>query len=112
MITEHAYLYVKPGAEADFEAAFTEASDLMAASPGFRGLTISRSIRDEGVYLLLVRWKALEDHLTGWRESQAFLEWSLLLHKYYDPFPVVDHFEEFRIVLPEQAVPWTQPLGG
>lgn len=106
MITEHAYLYVKPGSEHAFEVAFDEAAQLMATMPGFRGLTISRSIRDIGTYLLLVRWKSIEDHLLGWRESQEFLQWSLLLHKYYDPFPTVEHFEEFSIVLPEKAVPW------
>jgi len=100
MITEHAYLYVKPGSELDFETAFPEAAAIMASTPGFRGMTLSRSVRQPGMYLLLARWKTVDDHLIGFRQSQAYLEWSLLLHKYYDPFPEVEHFEEMHVTLP------------
>jgi heme-degrading monooxygenase HmoA len=100
VITEHALLYVKPGDEARFEEVFPEAADLMSQTPGFCGLTISRSVANVGEYLLLVRWMTVEDHIRGWRNSQQFLEWSLLLHKYYDPFPTVQHYEEMLIIFP------------
>jgi heme-degrading monooxygenase HmoA len=44
-------------------------------------------------YLLLVEWRNLEDHTIGFRESAAYLEWKKLLHHYYEPFPIVEHFE-------------------
>ena len=44
-------------------------------------------------YLLLVEWETLEAHTAGFRQSAAYLEWKLLLHHNYEPFPVVEHYE-------------------
>ena len=35
----------------------------------------------------------LEDHTVGFRQSTQYLEWKKLLHHYYDPFPIVEHYE-------------------
>jgi heme-degrading monooxygenase HmoA len=43
-------------------------------------------------YLLLVNWRALEDHTIGFRGSAQYNEWSALLHQFYDPFPKVEHY--------------------
>jgi heme-degrading monooxygenase HmoA len=43
-------------------------------------------------YLLLVTWRALEDHTEGFRQSTEYEDWRRLLHHYYDPFPTVEHF--------------------
>jgi heme-degrading monooxygenase HmoA len=43
-------------------------------------------------YLLLVRWRTLEDHTQGFRGSPQYQEWKRLLHHFYDPFPTVEHF--------------------
>jgi heme-degrading monooxygenase HmoA len=43
--------------------------------------------------LLLVEWETLEAHTEGFRNSEAYQEWRALLHHFYDPFPVVEHFE-------------------
>lgn len=94
MITEHVELPVIPGREDEYEAAFERAKPLIAASPGFRGLSLSRCIERPNAYLLLVRWETIEDHLVGFRESPAYQEWRALLHHFYNPFPVVEHFTE------------------
>jgi heme-degrading monooxygenase HmoA len=93
MIIEHAELPVAPGREAEFEAAFATAKALIAASPGFGGLTLSRGIERPNVYLLLVEWESVDAHQVGFRGSPAYDEWRALLHHFYDPFPVVEHFE-------------------
>lgn len=92
MIVEHAVLPVATERSADFEAAFTRAKSIIAASPGFRRLTLSRGVENPGTYLLIVEWDSLEDHTEGFRGSAAFQEWRDLLHHFYDPFPVVEHF--------------------
>ncbi|MFC3962736.1 antibiotic biosynthesis monooxygenase family protein [Nocardia jiangsuensis] len=92
MITEHALLPVRPGREAEFEAAFARARPLIAGSPGFRGLTLSRSAETPTTYLLLVLWDSIEQHTVGFRGSPEYAEWKALLHHFYDPFPVVEHF--------------------
>ncbi|MGW0047699.1 antibiotic biosynthesis monooxygenase family protein [Nocardia cyriacigeorgica] len=96
MITEHALLNVVPGREADFETAFAQARTIIAAMPGFRELTLSRSIESPSTYLLLVQWDRLEDHTVGFRQSPEYLRWKALLHHFYDPFPDVTHFRLVR----------------
>jgi heme-degrading monooxygenase HmoA len=92
VILEHALLPVRPGQEAAFEAAFTEARAIIAAMPGFGGLTLSRCVERPGTYLLLVHWERLEDHTESFRGSPEYGRWRALLHHFYDPFPTVEHF--------------------
>ena len=42
-------------------------------------------------YLLLVEWETLEDHMVGFRGSEAFVEWRSLIGPYFESPPVVDH---------------------
>ncbi len=93
MIIEQVVLLVRPGRQADFEAAFAEATPLISGMPGFRGLTLSRCVEDDGAYLLLVEWDRLEDHTVGFRGSAEYQEWRRLLHSFHDPAPTVLHFE-------------------
>jgi heme-degrading monooxygenase HmoA len=92
VITEQAVLDVRPGRESEFELAFAEAKTIIASIPGFDSLQLHRCIERSSRYLLLVRWKRLEDHTIGFRQSAGYGEWSRLLHHFYDPFPTVEHF--------------------
>ena len=94
MILEHAVLPVVPGREADFEAAFVEAKAIIAGMPGFVDLRLSRSIETPNEYLLLVHWESVEAHEVGFRGSVQYRQWRELLHGFYEPFPVVEHFTE------------------
>ena len=100
VILEHAELSVTPGRQAEFEAAFRSAAPIISGSPGFRRLLLSRGLERENVYLLLVEWNGLEDHTEGFRGSPGYQEWRRLLHAFYDPFPVVEHFRPLFIVGP------------
>jgi heme-degrading monooxygenase HmoA len=93
MITEHAVLPVIPGQEAEFIAVMDRAKEIIAASPGFIALRVARCVEQPSNFLLLVEWESLEAHTEGFRESEAYQEWRALLHHFYDPFPVVEHFE-------------------
>ena len=97
-VIEHALLPVKRGREAEFEAAFSPAKSIIAAMPGFRGLTLSRGVEHPQTYLLLVRWDTVEDHEIGFRGSPEYQQWRALLHEFYEPFPVVEHFDELARV--------------
>ena len=92
MILEHAVLDVRPGESASFEAALEQAKPLIAGSPGFRSLRVSRCIERPDRYLLLVEWETLKDHTVGFRGSAAYEEWRALLHHFYQPMPTVEHF--------------------
>ncbi|MEW1921704.1 antibiotic biosynthesis monooxygenase family protein [Pseudarthrobacter oxydans] len=93
MITEHALLPVISGLEEDFEAAFDRARLVIASMPGFVSLSLSRSIETPSTYLLLVQWDSLDDHVVGFRGSPQYLQWRELLHRFYEPFPLVEHYE-------------------
>ena len=64
MILEHALLPVRPGLEADFEAAFAQARPLIEAAGGCRGVTLRRSIETPNEYLLLVEWDLSLIHIS------------------------------------------------
>ena len=93
MILETAVLDVKTGQAGDFEAAFREASAIIASMPGYLSHELHRCVELESRYLLLVRWETLEDHTVGFRGSAEYQRWKALLHHFYDPFPTVEHYE-------------------
>ncbi|WP_137726283.1 antibiotic biosynthesis monooxygenase family protein [Prescottella subtropica] len=93
MVLEHALLNVRAGLEADFESAFEEAKSIISTMPGFERLTLSRCVERPGTYLLLVEWETLDDHVEGFRGSPEYERWRRLLHHFYDPFPLVEHYE-------------------
>jgi heme-degrading monooxygenase HmoA len=93
VITEHALLEVIPGREPEFVDAMERAKALIAASPGFVSLRVERCLERPSCFLLLVEWEHLQDHTEGFRRSAAYADWRAALHDFYDPFPVVEHFE-------------------
>lgn len=94
MILEAVFLPVIAGHEAEFEAAFKQASPIIASMRGYISHELQRCIEQPGKYLLLVRWQTLEDHTIGFRQSPEYQQWRALLHHFYDPFPTVEHFEQ------------------
>ena len=96
MILEVAILNVVPSMQEGFEEAFRTASPLIAASVGYISHELRKCMETPNRYLLLVQWQTLEDHTVGFRGSQRYLEWKALLHKFYDPFPTVEHYAEMN----------------
>lgn len=91
-VLEIALLKVRPGQTAEFEAAFAQAGCLIAAIPGYQRHELQRCLEDAHKYVLLVWWDTLEAHTVGFRGSAEYEQWRALLHHFYDPFPVVEHF--------------------
>jgi heme-degrading monooxygenase HmoA len=93
MILEAAILNVIPGKEIQFEKDFAIAGQYISSIKGYIKHSLSKCIEQPYKYILLVEWETLEDHTVSFRQSAAYLEWKRLLHHYYDPFPVVEHYE-------------------
>lgn len=93
MILEVAILNVKPGQAGEFEAAFNQAQTIIAAMPGYISHELRRCLETANRYILLVRWQLLEDHTQGFRDSAEYQQWRQLLHHFYEPFPIVEHYE-------------------
>jgi heme-degrading monooxygenase HmoA len=92
MIMEIAVLKVIAGKEKDFEAAFHNASKIIASMSGYISHQLQRCIENQSQYVLLVNWVTLEDHTQGFRGSDEYQKWCALLHHFYDPFPTVEHY--------------------
>lgn len=61
---------------------------------GCRAVSLHRSLETPDECLLLVAWESVEAHTHGFRRSPDSEEWRSLLHHFYRPFPVVEHFAE------------------
>ena len=92
MILEVAILDVRAGQEAAFEAAFRQASSIIAGMPGYLSHKLQHCLEKPSRYVLLVNWQTLEDHTLGFRGSSGYQKWKALLHHFYDPFPTVEHY--------------------
>jgi heme-degrading monooxygenase HmoA len=93
MILEVAILNVIPGRETQFEAAFQKAQAIISSMKGYQSHELRCCVEARSRYILLVRWDKLEDHTIGFRGSTAYQQWKRMLHHFYDPFPVVEHYE-------------------
>lgn len=93
MILEVAILDVIPGQENEFQAAFAKAAPIISSMPGYVSHQLQRCVEKQNRYILLVNWETLESHTVGFRGSEGYQEWRKLLHHFYDPFPMVEHYE-------------------
>ena len=93
MIYELVEIRIDPAREAGFVAAVEQAMPLFLAARGCHGLALKRSIEVAGLFRLLVRWETVDDHMTGFRQSDAFAEWRRLAGPYFTQPPHMEHLE-------------------
>jgi heme-degrading monooxygenase HmoA len=99
-VLEVAPLQVRPGQAEEFREAFARAEGIIAGAAGFGGLELRRCVESDHRFLLLVWWDSVDSHEVGFRGSPEYQEWRELLHHFYDPFPVVEHYIADRVVSP------------
>ena len=92
MILEVAVLNIKAGLSPDFEKAFSMAEKIISSMEGYLSHQLKKCIEEEDKYILLVNWETLEAHTEGFRSSAEYQDWKKLLHHFYDPFPIVEHY--------------------
>lgn len=92
MTLEVAILNIRPGQCQSFEQAFAEAKDIISSMKGYLRHDLKHCLEHDHRYILLVEWESLEDHTVGFRQSESYQRWKALLHHFYDPFPVVEHY--------------------
>ena len=107
MVLEVAILDIRAGHSERFEAAFEKAQNILATAKGYQRHELHKSADRDDRYLLLVWWDSIESHNVGFRGSPAYQEWKKLLHRFYDPFPHVEHFAP----LPTTGVPKDYDMG-
>ena len=92
IVLEVAVLDVKDSMNLEFEQAFEKAQEIIASMKGYLSHDLQHCIEKSHRYLLTVSWQSLEDHTEGFRGSERYQEWRALLHHFYEPFPVVEHY--------------------
>ena len=93
MITEIAQIDVKPGTEAEFEAAVGKARAIFGRAKGCHGFELYRSIEKPQRYRLVVKWATLENHTVDFRGSEDFTQWRGLVGSFFATPPEVEHTE-------------------
>jgi len=93
MVLEVAILELKQGSAEDFEKSFRKASKIISAQKGYISHELKKCMERTDKYILLVQWETIEDHEIGFRQSESYQEWKQMLHHFYEPFPVVEHYQ-------------------
>ena len=91
MVLEIADFTIKAGTEDAFATAVEEGLPHIAATPGFLGARLTRSIETPTRFVLLIEWESLEAHTVEFRESDRFAKWRALVGPYFDGDPHVEH---------------------
>lgn len=98
-ILELAVLDVRRGQAAAFETAMAEALPLIQRQPGCQHVEVRPCLENAQRFVLLVWWARLADHEDGFRRSADYRRWRALLHGFYEPFPVVEHYGPPRVAV-------------
>ncbi|RZJ85018.1 MAG: antibiotic biosynthesis monooxygenase [Chryseobacterium sp.] len=93
MILEVAILNVVAGKQHEFENSIKQAQRIISSMKGYISHELQKCMENDHQYILMVKWETLEDHTIGFRTSDEYQEWKALLHHYYDPFPIVEHYQ-------------------
>ena len=93
MILEVAEFRIKPGTQADFDAAIKRGVEtVIAKAKGYRGYKVQKGIDSPERYLLMIHWDTVENHTVDFRQSVAFQEWRAFVSPYFAAPPVAEHF--------------------
>ena len=92
MILEVAILNIKKGLSQEFEKTFLVAQEIISSMKGYISHQLKKCIEEDDKYILLVHWETIEDHEIGFRQSDEYQQWKALLHRFYEPFPTVEHY--------------------
>ena len=93
MILEVATLNIKKDLSTEFENNFQKAESIISSIKGYISHQLKKCVEQDDKYILLVNWETIEDHEIGFRQSDAYQEWKALLHHFYEPFPIVEHYK-------------------
>lgn len=90
-VLEIADINVLRGSEADFEAAYRAAADVLRTTPGCNSVRMTRGIESPSRYVLLVEWDSVQAHEENFRGSERFVTWRAAIGPFFDGPPRVEH---------------------
>ena len=99
MILEVVDIRIHAGQQAAFEAALREGiATTLSQSPGFISARVQHGVESPERYLVFIEWRALDDHMVGFRQGPLFQVWRTLVGPFFASPPAMEHFETVSIV--------------
>jgi quinol monooxygenase YgiN len=77
-----------------FAAAFLEARQILAGTPGCRSVRMTRGVESPNRFVLLVEWDDVDAHLRNFRETDRFTRWRAAIGPWFAEPPRVEHFTD------------------
>lgn len=93
MIYEIAVLPVYTEQIPNFRQAFAEVLPLLRRAKGYQGHVLAQGVETPGVLNLIVRWRSLEDHTSGFEMSVDHNVFMEAIMPYFSGEPTVYHVE-------------------
>ncbi len=97
MILELATIDIQKGKNSEFEVNLAQAKEVISQAKGFQSIDFQRCIEIENRYVLFIYWDTLEDHTEGFRNSELFMQWRVLIGHFFENPPLVQHFNQVSI---------------
>ncbi|AZB41973.1 antibiotic biosynthesis monooxygenase [Bacillus sp. FJAT-42376] len=94
MIIEQASLRIKTGAEDEFITSLQQALPIIERAKGLISYQMIRNIENPHLFIFIVRWETLEDHIEHFVKSEDFKKWNAAIVPYFAGEPEVLHFDE------------------
>ena len=94
MITEIVRIEIKPGMEAEFEAALKSAVPIFKRAKGCRSMVVMRSHEHPSQYRLFVKWDTVENHTVDFRGSTDYQEYRKMVGHCFASPPELEHAHE------------------
>jgi len=94
MVLEVALIDVLPGQEAQFTAAYRDAREILATTPGCQGVRMTQGVESPSRFVLLVEWDSIAAHTGNFRATERFTAWRALIGPFFAQPPVVEHFAD------------------
>lgn len=91
MIFEIAEIEIKPGTDAEFEAAVAKAAPYFKAAENCHSLRLEKTVENPLKYRLVVGWSSVDDHMVTFRNSEGFQQWRALASPFFAVPPSVEH---------------------
>lgn len=92
MVLEVGLINVVAGQEDAFTAAYAQARESLAGTPGCCSVRMTRGVESPSRFVLMVEWDSIDAHIENFRDTERFTTWRGLIGPYFDGVPVVEHF--------------------
>lgn len=94
MVLEIAQIFITPGSEEDFLAAYRQGRGLLLEVDGCHSVRMTRGVESPSTFVMIVEWDSVETHVEGFRNTDRWVRWRDLIAPHFDRPPFIEHFDD------------------